>query len=430
MKNRIKKITSAILACLVIFSTLQGAFAATGYNKNNISSYVGQKIIDLNYYHSSKGYYPYKKRLDSKGDMQCVGYAYARLEEKLGLSPDFSSGAGAKDIPANAPNGATRTSSSGQNYKIEVYKNDRGSHLTANSWACFGAGNSVYGHVIYVEEVIGNTVYYTESGTSMWKNGTTGKLKSKSKSSFINNCSSGGKYVGTVVFRPTGKTTGTTSGTSSSSVLSITKPTVTVTSYPTSIKPGRSFGLRGSIKANGAKTTVKTSVINSKGKTVLSATDTIGANSTGDIKNMNANSKLSFGKLGAGTYTLKFSATNSKGTTNWEKKFTVQATPSSLKVNLTSYPTSLAKGKSYGLRGSVTSNYNITSVKGYIINSKGTTVQSSSDTPNAKSMDIRYSNVNNRLIFNKLAKGTYTLKVVAKDSSGKSHTWSKKFTVK
>ena len=160
MKKVIKKIISALMVALVIFSCVGGAFAATGYNKSKISDYVGKRIIDLNYYHSIKGYYPYKKRLDSKGNMQCVGYAYARLEEKLGLSPDFNSGAGAKDIPNKAPNGAIRTSASGQKYKIEVYKNDGGSHITANSFVSFGPGNSKYGHVIYVEEVINNIVYY------------------------------------------------------------------------------------------------------------------------------------------------------------------------------------------------------------------------------------------------------------------------------
>lgn len=196
-----KKLLSTIILIVFVMTNIPAVFAATGYNKNNIDSYVGQKIIDLNYYHSSKGYYPYKKRLDSSGNMQCVGYAYARLEEKLGLSPDFSSGAGAKDIPNNAPNGKTRTAIDGTVYTIEVYKNDNGSHITANSWVSFGPGSSSYGHVIYVEEVIGDTIYYTESGTSMWKKGTAGTLKKKSKSDFINNCSSGGTYVGTVVFR-------------------------------------------------------------------------------------------------------------------------------------------------------------------------------------------------------------------------------------
>lgn len=201
-----KKLVSLVLAVVLLICSVQITYAQIGYEKSNIDIYVGERIINLNHWHqksSSEGYYPYKKRLDSNGNLQCVGYAYARLEEKLGLSPDFNSGAGAKDIPANAPNGAERTSyTTGKKYTIKVYTNDNGSHITANSWVSFGPGNSSYGHVIYVEEVIGDTVYYTESGTSMWKKGTTGTLKKKTKYNFINYCSSGGKYVGTVVFEP------------------------------------------------------------------------------------------------------------------------------------------------------------------------------------------------------------------------------------
>lgn len=454
MRNFIKKSISVFLTFLLVFSILPNSFAAIGYNKQNISASVGTKIIDLNYYHASKGYYPYKKRLDKNGNLQCVGFAYARLEEKLGLSPDFSSGAGAKDIPWNAPNGATRTSSFGQKYRIDVYKYDNGSHLTANSWACFGSGSSYYGHVIYVEEVIGNTVYYTESGTRMWKNGSAGKLKSKSKSDFVYKCDSGGSYVGTIVFTPIGTTNNNTSTSSSSSSSKNTsssktttstqstakKPSIDVTSYPTTINQGSSYGLRGTVYANGAKTTVTTEVINSSGKVVLSATDTVSANSTGDIRYMNANNNITFNKLGAGAYTLKFTAKNSAGSKTWSNNFTVKGKSSStsssatkpkstLNVNLTSYPTSVNKGKSFGLRGSVTSNYNITTVIGTIYDSKGNVVQRTTDYPNSTSMDIRYANVNNNLIFNKLAKGYYVLQVTATDTSGTQKVWSSGFNV-
>ena len=295
--------------------------------------------------------------------------------------------------------------------------------------------------MIYVEEVVGDTIYYTESGTSMWKRGNAGILKKRSRYNFLNKCDSGGKYVGTVVFSPIGSSPASNNTSyTPPTIPSASKPSISVTDYPTTLNQGSSYGLRGSISANGAKTTVTTSVINSSGKTMLSASDTIGAGSSGNIRYMNANNNINFSKLGGGTYTLKISAKNSAGTTNWEKGFTVKgkSAPSStvtqprstLTVNLTSYPTSIAKGKSYGLRGSVTSNYKITSVKGYIINSSGKTVQSTTDTPNATSMDIRYSNVNNNLIFNKLAKGTYTLKVVAYDAYGASNTWQRNFTVK
>ena len=84
----------------------------------------------------------------------------------------------------------------------------------------------------------------------------------------------------------------------------------------------------------------------------------------------------------------------------------------------------------YGLRGSINANGSSTEVRGYILNSKGKTVQSSKvQNTTSSSLDIRYSNVNNQLCFDKLSKGTYTLKITAKNSSGTT-TVTKKFTVK
>ena len=82
--------------------------------------------------------------------------------------------------------------------------------------------------------------------------------------------------------------------------------------------------MRGSVAANGAKTTVTTTVTNSKGKTVLSASDTVSANSTGNIKDMNVNKKLLFNKLSKGTYTLKIVAKNNGGTSTFSIRFKVK----------------------------------------------------------------------------------------------------------
>ncbi|MBE6966235.1 MAG: hypothetical protein E7441_09420 [Ruminococcaceae bacterium] len=104
--------------------------------------------------------------------------------------------------------------------------------------------------------------------------------------------------------------------------------------------------------------------------------------------------------------------------------------PSTLDIDLTQSPSTINQGSMFGLRGTVTSNYKITSVNGYIINSSGSTVQSTTDTPNAKSMDIRYANVNQKLLFDKLSPGEYTLKIVATDASGKSRSSLTFFNVK
>lgn len=102
---------------------------------------------------------------------------------------------------------------------------------------------------------------------------------------------------------------------------------------------------------------------------------------------------------------------------------------STLKINMTSYPGTIQRGSSYGLRGSILSNYNILQVSGNVINSSGKTVLTSSDKPNAKSMDVKDANLNKVLTFNTLAAGTYTLKVEATDASGNKVTWSTFFSV-
>ena len=112
------------------------------------------------------------------------------------------------------------------------------------------------------------------------------------------------------------------------------------------------------------------------------------------------------------------------------KKIEAQNADSTLNINVTQCPTTINEGESFGLRGEVTSNYTISSVKGYIINSNGDIVQSTTDTPKSKRMDIRPASLNQNLLFNKLSSGKYTLKIVAKDSSGKSKTWDEAFVVK
>lgn len=230
---------------------------------------------------------------------------------------------------------------------------------------------------------------------------------------------------------------GVSYGISATTTNTIKKPTLNITSYPTSIKQGASYGMRGSVAANGAKTTVKTTVTNSSGKTVLSTSDTVGANSTGNIQNMNVNNKLTFNTLSAGTYTLKIVATNAKGSSPFSKNFTVTSNTTTTKSNvkkptlsITSYPTSIKKGASYGMRGSVAANGAKTTVKATVTNSSGKTVLSTNETVGANSTgNIRYMNVNNKLTFNTLAKGAYTLKIVASNSAGAS-IFSKSFTVK
>ncbi len=204
--------------------------------------------------------------------------------------------------------------------------------------------------------------------------------------------------------------------------------------YPVSLNAGSSFGLRGSVNSNYDISVVRGYVINSNGQTVLSSKDTPYSSSL-NIKSARLNNDLIFNNLSAGNYTLKVVATDSSGrTVEVSKGFRVVSPQknnnSSLSINLEKYPVTLKVGSSYGLRGSITSNYNISVVRGYVTNSSGKTVLSSKDTPNSTYMDIKPSNLNWDLVFNNLSAGSYTMKVVAVDASGRTVEATKNFTVK
>lgn len=208
---------------------------------------------------------------------------------------------------------------------------------------------------------------------------------------------------------------------------------INMTDWPSSIKVGSSYGLRGTIKSNYSITKVEGYVQNSSGSNVLTSVDNPNSTSM-NVRNANLNNKLAFNKLGEGDYRLIIKAHDNSGkVVTASKNFNVcreqQKAASSLSINLERYPVSLNQGSSFGLRGSVDSNYNISEVRGYVMDSAGNTVLSSRDYPNSTSMNIRYADLNNSLVFNRLGAGDYTMKVVAYDSSGRQAVATKNFSV-
>ncbi len=208
---------------------------------------------------------------------------------------------------------------------------------------------------------------------------------------------------------------------------------IDLTSYPTSLKQGSNFGLRGTISsANGLKRIE--GFIKKGNDTVQSTTDYPNKTSV-NVKGINLNKNLIFDNLGTGDYTLIVSATDSTGkTVTVKKNFSVYAeqtrADSSLSINLTRYPVTLDAGTSFGLRGSVDSNYSIARVRGYVKDSNGSVVLSSNDTPGSTSMNIQYADLNNSLVFNRLSPGSYTMIVEATDTSGRVVTATKDFSVR
>lgn len=203
---------------------------------------------------------------------------------------------------------------------------------------------------------------------------------------------------------------------------------ISVTSHPTRIKLGTAWGMRGSVTSNYKITRVDGAIYNAGGQKVMSSVDYPNATSM-DIRYSQVNNALIFNNLPVGSYRLKISAADASGKTqNWEVGFEVY-TDSTLNINMTSSPSSIAKGKCFGLRGTVSSNYTITGVQGEILNSSGAVVDSTWDSPNSTSFNVRYGNINNYLEFNWLARGSYTLRVTAYDASGRSVTWTRGFNV-
>ena len=208
---------------------------------------------------------------------------------------------------------------------------------------------------------------------------------------------------------------------------------INLTSYPTSIKQGSSFGLIGTISSNYNIKKVKGYI--KQGDTVYASSEDTPNNKKLDVKTAALNKSLVFGKLPVGNYSLCVEAVDTSGqTVRVNKNFSVyeeqKKDASTLSINLERYPVSINLGSSYSVRGNVSSNYTISKVRGYIYDSNGSVVQSTTDTPNSTYMEIRPANLNQKLIFGKLSSGNYTMKVEAVDASGKVVTATKNFTVK
>ena len=139
-------------------------------NDGSYTKSVGKKIANTSNYNNSA----------AKG--QCVWYVRGRMAEKLGK--DTGAIGNANEMWYNAKPEA-KLSASADNIKpntIASYK--------------LGTGGNEYGHVIYIEDVVGDTVYYTEGGTYYTNNGTTGVLKTASKSDIMNGGSVGQGLIG------------------------------------------------------------------------------------------------------------------------------------------------------------------------------------------------------------------------------------------
>ena len=197
---------------------------------------------------------------------------------------------------------------------------------------------------------------------------------------------------------------------------------------PTTIYQGDGFSISGKITSNYKISQVTVSVVDQSGRPVLSASANPNAKSY-NVSKLDA--RIKFGALSAGTYTYKVAAQDSEQTSTLvSRQFEVVKKPStsSLKIASYNYPKTLKKGKGFTIKGKIKSNKKISSVKVQVLDSNGKTVLSASAKPKAKSYQVK--KLDKKIKFGKLKKGTYTYRVIAKDSVQTLTLVSRAFTVK
>lgn len=115
---------------------------------------------------------------------QCVWYVRGRMKEKLGK--DTGSIGNANQMWNNVKDIAKLPASADS-----IKPNTLATYATGIS-----ASGAKYGHVIYIEDVVGDTVYYTDGGSDYHKNGTDGIIKTASKQGILKGLNSSGSRFG------------------------------------------------------------------------------------------------------------------------------------------------------------------------------------------------------------------------------------------
>ncbi len=195
--------------------------------------------------------------------------------------------------------------------------------------------------------------------------------------------------------------------------------------YPSGqLVKGNSCNLTGTIISSNTITSFVGTIYSSNGDIVQSKSESPNSTSVNIVSS--AINQLTFGTLSVGSYYLEYDVTDSAGNrVIWSSDtFTVVDTLSTLSINPVDYPSGTFIPRSFDLTGTITSNYNITSVAGFIDNENGDTLYTATILDiNATTFNIENSGIDNALKFGELAPGNYYLIYTASDVSGNSVTW-------
>ncbi len=212
--------------------------------------------------------------------------------------------------------------------------------------------------------------------------------------------------------------------------------------YPNGeIKEGSSYGLSGRIKSNCHITDVRSYILDSD-YNILQESSGWTTTQTYVIEDSKLDTGLKFGKLGSGTYYLRYYAEDETGNSvTWTSDaFKVvaevkQPEPdpviSELRILPDKYPSGqLTQGNKFGLSGRIKSNCHITDVRAYMLDSNKNVIMEANGWTTTQTYVIENSALDKGMKFDQLSTGTYYLKYVASDESGNTVSWtSDPFTV-
>lgn len=209
---------------------------------------------------------------------------------------------------------------------------------------------------------------------------------------------------------------------------------------PETITQGRGFTIFGIVTSNYRINSVTVSILDSAGTEVINKTGTANG---GLYLIANLDSSVKFGTLKPGRYTYRIAAVDAKKgyAVLHENTFTVvpvkqktqaavstaAASAGPVSVSSLRAPSSINKGRSFSIRGTLKSSKKIKNVSIQVLNPSGKAVLSASSKPNKKSYNIK--KLDSKIRFGKLGRGEYTFAVMAKTGSTWTTVVSEEFTV-
>ena len=191
---------------------------------------------------------------------------------------------------------------------------------------------------------------------------------------------------------------------------------------PSSIKAGKSFSVKGTISSNTTIKRVEIGIAKSSGGWTSYKYDNKKVNSKSfNVKK--ADSKLKFGKLGAGTYYYRIYAHTSDGVchTVLNKKFSVTGKSSSgngASVSSMRYPGTITKGNGFIVKGKVKSSKKIKTITIGVTDSNGkwTSVKYTKKSINSKSYNL--NKLDSKVKIRSLGVGNYNYRVDVSTTKG------------